>query len=99
MPGAKPPAFDWDDANTAHIARHGVSRAEVEQVILGAALPVASEERGGEERHIELGETIKERLLVVVWTWRGRRIRVVTAYPASRKWRALWKRIKGGSDA
>ncbi len=26
--------FDWDEANLEHIARHGVSREEAEQVIL-----------------------------------------------------------------
>ena len=99
MPGAKLPAFDWDDANSAHIARHGVTRDEAEQVVLGASLPLSTEERSGEERHTELGETIEGRLLLVVWTWRRRRIRVVTAFPANRKWRTIWKRIKGEHDA
>jgi hypothetical protein len=26
--------FDWDEANLAHVARHGVSQAEAEQVCL-----------------------------------------------------------------
>ncbi len=99
MPGAKLPAFDWDDGNSAHIARHGVTRDEAEQVVLGASLPLSTEERSGEERHTELGETIDGRLLLVVWTWRRRRIRVVTAFPANRKWRTIWERIKGEHDA
>lgn len=37
MPGAKMPAFDWDDANSAHVSRHGVTPAEAEQVVLGAS--------------------------------------------------------------
>ncbi len=98
MPGAKLPAFDWDDANNSHIARHGVTPAEAEQVILGASLPIEAQERSGEDRHTELGETTQGRLLLVVWTWRRRRIRVVTAFPANRKWRALWMRIKGEHD-
>ncbi len=36
MTGVKEPAFDWDDANVAHIARHAVTPAEAEQVILVA---------------------------------------------------------------
>src|ERR1035441_3012165 len=99
MRGSKRPVFDWDDANYGHIARHGVSSAEAEQVVLGASLPIETEERSGEDRHTELGETTEGRLLLVVWTWRGRRIRVVTAFPAKRKWRALWERIKGEHDA
>lgn len=99
MPSGKSAAFDWDEANQGHIAKHGVTPAEAEQVIMGASLPLESEERSGEERHTELGETLAGRLPLVAWTWRRRRIRVVTAFPANRKWRALWKRLKGGQDA
>jgi uncharacterized protein len=93
------PAFDWDDANSAHVARHGVTPAEAEQIVEGASLPLETEDRSGEDRHAELGATAEGRLLLVVWTWRRRRIRVVTAFPANRKWRALWKRIQGEHDA
>ena len=99
MPGGLKPLFDWDDANTTHLARHKITPDEAEQVVLGASLPLKSEERSGEDRHTELGETPAGRLLVVVWTWRQRKIRVVTAFPANRKWRALWRRIQGGHDA
>lgn len=99
MPGTKPHVFDWDDANLAHLARHSVTPGEAEQIILGVSLPLATEERSGEDRHTELGETEEGRLLLVVWTWRRRRIRVVTAFPTNRKLRALWKRIKGEGHA
>ena len=99
-PVPKNVVFEWDTANIAHIAQHNVSPEEAEQVIRGGSLPVSSEERGGEERHVELGVTARRRLLIVVWTLRGQRVRVVTAFPASRKWNALWRRIReGGSSA
>jgi uncharacterized DUF497 family protein len=94
------PAFDWDGANVAHLARHAVAPAEAQEIISGASIPVESEERGGEERHTELGETARGRLLVVVWIWRRGKVRVVTAFPAHRKWRAFWRRLKeGGPNA
>jgi len=96
MVGGKKLVFDWDDANVAHIAKHAVTRAEAEQVVSGASLPLSIEERGGEERYMELGETAQHRLLIVVWTWRRRRIRVVTAFSANQKWRALWRRLGRG---
>ncbi len=99
MSAPRLPVFDWDGANRAHIARDGVTPAEAEQVILGAALPIETQRRSGEDRHTELGETTEGRLLLVVWTWRRRKVRVVTAFPANRRWRALWKRIKGAHDA
>lgn len=99
MPGTKPPAFDWDDANRAHIARHGVTPVEAGHIVLGASLPLDTEERSGEDRHTELGETTEGLLPLAVWTWRRHRIRVVTAFPANQKWRALWKRLKGEHNA
>ena len=88
--------FDWDGADLAYIARHAVTPDEAEEVVSGASLPLETEERAGEERHAELGITSKGRLLIVAWTWRRRKIRVVTAFPAKRKWRALWRRLKEG---
>jgi uncharacterized protein len=96
MPSSKNPLFDWDDANVAHIARHGVMPEDVESIVLGASVPLAVDERAGEERHTDLGETAEGRLLLVVWTWRRQRIRVVTAFPANRRWRALWRQLKKG---
>jgi len=93
---AKKLVFEWDAGNKGHIARHRVTSEEAEQIVSGASMPLESEERGGEERHAELGETTGGRLLIVLWTWRGQTIRVVTAFPANRKWQALWRRIKEG---
>ena len=94
MTHARNLAFDWDSANMAHIARHGVAASEAEDVIRGGSVPIGAEERGDERRHAELGVTSSGRLLIVVWTWRKRRIRVVTAFPANRKWRAFWMRSR-----
>ena len=99
MLGSGRTAFDWDDANTAHIARHGITVDEAEDVIMGASIPIESGIRGGEDRHTELGETASGRLILVVWTWRRRKIRVVTAFPAKRKWNALWKSFRGRNNA
>ena len=38
------PAFEWDDANRAHVARHSVTPAEAEHVAVGASLPRETEE-------------------------------------------------------
>jgi uncharacterized DUF497 family protein len=87
MPRAGRPAFDWDDANYVHIARHGVAPAEAEQIVLGASLPLESDERSDEIRHTELGETTEGRLLLVVWTWRR----------AGFEWRPRCRRIGNGA--
>ncbi|MGD0499555.1 MAG: BrnT family toxin [Bryobacteraceae bacterium] len=98
MPRDDFPDFDWDEANTAHIARHGVTQAEAEEIVRGASIPLETEDRSGEDRYTELGETTTGRLLLVVWTWRRRRIRVVTSFSANRKWRAFWRRVRRAHD-
>jgi uncharacterized DUF497 family protein len=87
--------FDWDDANLGHIAEHGVSSAEAEQVILNDPLDLEYESGGGEERLRQVGETLAGRLLVIVITWRGEKTRVVTAYPASRILKTIYLTQKG----
>ena len=74
------PEFDWDEANTGHIALHSVLPEEAEQVILNDPVDVGVEIIKGEERFINLGPTNKGRILLVVTTWREDRVRVVTAF-------------------
>ncbi|MGA2739189.1 MAG: hypothetical protein ABSG65_17265 [Bryobacteraceae bacterium] len=42
--------FDWDQVNTGHIARHGVTPDEVEQVFVGDEMDIDYDVVGGEER-------------------------------------------------
>jgi uncharacterized DUF497 family protein len=76
--------FEWDDANVQHIARHDVTPGEAEQAVTIAAIELDYENIEGEERVRLIGITAKARLLTVVITVRYDRIRVVTAYPATR---------------
>jgi len=82
--------FSWDDANRSHIAEHSVSPEEAEQVVLNEPLDLEIQIRGGEERTLQVGETDVGRILVVVTTWRGQKVRVVTAFPANKKLRELY---------
>ena len=72
--------FDWDEANIGHVARHSVLPAEAEQVILNDPVDLGIEIIEGEERHLNLGATVRGRILLVVTTWREDRVRVVTAF-------------------
>lgn len=96
MDGDKRLVFDWDDANISHISRHGITPEEAEEVLVGASIELASGECAREERHAELGETARGRLLVVVWTWRRGKVRVVTAFQAKRKLRAFYRQVRKG---
>ncbi len=73
--------FDWDDANIGHIAEHGVYPDEAEEIVLGDTLEMGFEKSElGEDRWSYVGETLRGRVLQVVITMRGEKIRVVTAF-------------------
>jgi uncharacterized protein len=76
--------FDWDEANIDHIARHGVTMEEAEQVVIDDPIDVGLELVDGEERHQQLGITRRGRILFVVTTWRESRLRVITAFEPNR---------------
>jgi uncharacterized protein len=90
-------AFEWDDANRDHLARHQVSPEEAEQVVDNEPLDVEAETIDGEQRCTSVGHTDQGRFLLVVTTFRAPRIRVVTAFPAPNRLIHLYLAQKGTS--
>ena len=90
--------FDWDSANTMHIARHEITPDEAEQVLENNPLDLGVQLRNGEERFVNLGQTDAERILFVVVTNRAEKFRVVTAHPADKKARAFYSAQKETDD-
>jgi hypothetical protein len=82
--------FDWNDANITHIAKHGITPAEAEQVIQNGPFDLTFQRRFEEPRFAQVGETDLGRILLVVTTWRNGLIRVVTAFPAKKPLRAWY---------
>lgn len=76
--------FEWDDRKAAaNLARHDVS-FETARLAFDDAHAVEIEDRRGsygEERYVLLG-IAKDRLLAVTHTFRGERIRIISARPA-----------------
>jgi uncharacterized protein len=87
--------FQWDSENISHIAEHGITPEEAEQVIVNDPFDFDIQYRKNEERIVQLGETAKGRILVVVTTWRDNLIRVITAFPASKALRTFYISQKG----
>ena len=87
--------FEWDSSNLAHISRHRVVPREAEEVIVNDPLDIGSETIEGEERLVSVGRTNRGRILVVVTTMRGERIRVVTAFPAAKRLCDIYVQQKG----
>jgi len=74
--------FEWDRANTEHIAEHDITVDEVEYVLSQPTLDYGHQDWHGEERFVEVGSTAHGKILQVITTWRGLKIRVVTASDA-----------------
>ena len=83
--------LDWDDSNIRHVRRHRINPAEVQQVLYNNPLDLEYETESGEERYKSLGVTDSGRALVVVWTVRELKVRVVTAYSASGQLRQVYE--------
>ena len=89
------PEFDWDAANVEHIARHGVYPNEVEETLLDPdrVARIARDMRG-EVRRAVLGAAEAGRLLFVVYTIRGGKIRPVTSRDATDGEKKAYRRRK-----
>lgn len=83
--------FDWDAANTEHIARHGVSPEECEQAYRNGPMVIEHQRRRHERRRLCLGETNKGRLLAFVVVERKGKIRFITAYPMHPRQREIYR--------
>ena len=87
--------FDWDEGNARKSEKHGISKAEVEQVFLNAPLIVAEDQKHSqrEPRFHALGRTDLDRRLHVTFTERTNRtlIRPISARHMSRKERAIYE--------
>ena len=78
--------FQWDDANLEHIMRHGVRYWEVEEAFEdNYALRGDAKNVRGERREAILGATQAGRILLVIYTRRGKKIRPITAREAKRR--------------
>jgi uncharacterized DUF497 family protein len=91
--------FDWDEENIGHLARHGISPADAEQVLFNWQIDLDSYVRNGEERVVQVGETDQGRVLVVISTIRNEMTRVVTAWPANERIRRYFATQKRSRDA
>ena len=84
--------FDWDAGNRGKNAKHRVSDDECEEVFFNLPLILSPDEihSAQEDRYQALGKTNAGRSLVVAFTHRGNRIRVISARGMTRKERRAY---------
>ncbi len=87
-------SFQWDDGNESKSCiKHNVSKFEAEQVFFNEPLLLFFDEKHSEEerRYYVLGKTDNERELMIVFTGRGKQIRVISARDMSKKERKIYE--------
>ena len=80
-------SFEWDPVKARSNARkHHVEFADAVTVFEdGSAVTISDESSDDEERWVTIGRDTFDRVLVVVYTWRGTTIRRISAWKASRR--------------
>ena len=86
----------WDDWNISHIARHGVTQIDVEEVYRGDYLS----RQTYQGRIMVIGPNAAGNLLSVILAPEDAgRYYVVTARPAAKKERRIYRQTKGGGES
>ncbi len=78
------PQFDWDGQNERHLANHGISRADAEDVLSENHVLLEFQMEGSEQRWVAVGATRTGRILDIVFAVRGEAIRPITGWAADK---------------
>ena len=85
--------YEWDETKAQTNRRdHGIDFADAATVFEDDVALTASDDASHEERFVTLGMDAVGRLLVVVYTWRGDLIRIISARKATRTERRYYEK-------
>lgn len=94
MKGLKTLSFHWDQWNAQkNELKHGVSSIEAESAFFDPFYKLFLDQKHStakEQRYILYGKSLENRVLMVGFTLRGNKVRIITARAASRKERAIY---------
>jgi uncharacterized protein len=93
--------FEWDAGKSDKNWRnHEVRQAETEQVLLNRPVVFAADLKHSrsEARFFTLGRTESGRHLAIVFTTRGKRVRVISARPMSRAERRVYGQVEANAQ-
>ncbi len=89
-------SFEWDQWNVQkNEIKHGVGRLEAESAFFDPGYKLYGDVKhttAAERRYLLYGRSLENRILMVGFTLRGSRIRIITARPASKKERLLYEK-------
>jgi uncharacterized DUF497 family protein len=87
--------FEWDLWNVQkNEAKHGVSCLEAESAFYDPRYRLFVDQKHStpsEKRYVLYGKSVEQRVLMVGFTLRGHKVRIITARQASKKERAVYE--------
>ncbi|MDT8391828.1 MAG: BrnT family toxin [Lentisphaeria bacterium] len=85
-------SFEWDKIKAAvNLRKHGIDFVDAVFVLEDPSALTLEDDTDGEERFITMGMDNLGRVLVVVYTWRGDQIRLISARRATRQERKKYE--------
>ena len=87
--------FEWDPRKAAsNLRKHGIDFADAATVLDDALALTIPEDHASEDRFVTMGTDALGRLRVVVYTWRGGRVRLISARRATPRERRQYEEGK-----
>jgi len=84
--------FEWDAAKAQrNVEKHGVTFEEAAEAFFDPFYQTGDASVNDEWRDFVLGYSLAQRLLLVIYTERGERTRIISARPATRAERKLYE--------
>ena len=78
--------FEWDPRKAAaNLRKHGIDFADAATVLYDELAVTVPDDRANEDRFVTIGMDALGRVLVVVYTWRGDRARLISARQATKR--------------
>ncbi len=87
--------FDWDDWNSnKNEEKHGVSRLEAESAFFDPQIKIFEDIKHStsEKRYIAYAQSLENRILIIGFTMRSNKVRIITARTASKKERSFYEK-------
>lgn len=84
--------FEWDEHKAqSNIEEHGVTFEEAAEAFFDPFYQWGDTSVNDEQRNFIIGYSLSQRLLLVVYTERGERTRIISGRPATRSERKLYE--------
>lgn len=85
--------FEWDEQKAiSNLRKHGVEFADAVSAVGDDPLALTIPDKSGEEdRFVTIGTDLFGRTLLVVYIWRGNRVRIISARKATRRERQAYE--------